>query len=148
MSKQKTLRKRTNSKFYVSTDRPGNRKSAQIFHYSMVIKDGFQVPVQSMTSERNTANWLTFCMNDWVLETSEVPNQFTADSSLAILNAAVRSLTSCSSVADYVDLMFNLLCKRAVNRPIPQCFIRIDIAHFLKNVTSCEALHSSPKKSS
>lgn len=112
----------------------------------MVISDGFQVPVQSMTSELNTANWLTYWMSDWVRETSEIPSQFTADMSLAILNAAVRSFTSCSSVADYINLMIDLVCKRAVNRPIPECFVRIDIAHFMKNVTSCEALKNSPRK--
>lgn len=112
----------------------------------MVIKDGFQVPVQSMTSELNTANWLTFWMGDWVQETSEIPNQFTSDGSMAILNAAVRSFTSCSSVAEYVNLMFDLLCKRAINRSIPQCFVRTDIAHFMKKVTSCDALKGIPRK--
>lgn len=112
----------------------------------MVISDGFQVPVQSMTSELNTASWLTFWMSEWVRETNEIPNQFTADGSMAILNAAVRSFTTCSSVSDYVDLMFNLLCNRSVNRPIPQCFVRTDIAHFMKKLTSCDALKNAPRK--
>lgn len=112
----------------------------------MVIANGFKVPVQSMTSELNTANWLTFWMSEWVKETSEIPNQFTSDMSMAILNAAVRSFTSCSSVADYINLMFDLLCERTLNRTFPQCFIRCDIAHFMENVTSCDALKSCPRK--
>lgn len=112
----------------------------------MVIADGFQVPVYSMTSELNTANWLTFFMSEWVREKGEIPNQFTADMSMALLNAAVRSFTSCSSVEEYVNLMFDLLSKRTVNRSIPQCFVRTDVAHFMKNVTSCDALKTAPKK--
>lgn len=132
--------------FYGLTDRPGNEKSGQIFHYAMVIRDGFKVPVQSMTSELNTANWLTFWMSDWVQETSEIPNQFTSDGSMALLNAAVRSFTTCSSVADYVNAMFDLLCKPPANISIPQCFIRTDIAHFMKKVTSCDALKNAVTK--
>lgn len=112
----------------------------------MVISDGFQVPIYSMLSEMNDANWLTYWMSEWVRRTSDIPNQLTSDMSMALLNAAVKSFTSCGSVADYIDLMFGLLQGNTTNRQIPHCFVRIDIAHFMKNVTSCEALRNKPKK--
>lgn len=127
-------------------ERPGDEKSGQIFFYTMVISDGFQVPIYSMLSESNDANWLTYWMSAWVSRTADVPNQFTSDMSMALLNAAVRSFTSSESVADYIDLMFDLIGGNTANRKIPQCFVRIDIAHFMKNVTTCEALRNQPKK--
>lgn len=112
----------------------------------MVISDGFQVPVHSMLSELNDMNWITYYLSDWVKRTSDIPNQFTSDMSMALLNGAVKSFTSCGGVADYIKVMFDLLQGNTQNRQIPQCFIRIDIAHLMKNVTSCDALHNKPKK--
>lgn len=112
----------------------------------MVISDGFQVPVYTMLSELNDANWLTYWMSEWVRRTGDIPNQFTSDMSMALLNAAVRSFTSSGSVAEYINLMFDILRGNTVNRPIPHCFVRIDIAHFMKNVTTCDSLKSSPRK--
>lgn len=102
--------------------------------------------MSSMLAEESDANWLTLWMSQDVKRSSEVPNEFVSDMSMALLNAAVRSYTHCPSVADYIDLMLNLLRGDTVNRFVPQCFIRIDIAHFIKNVTKCEELNNSPKK--
>lgn len=126
--------------------RPGDEKSGQIFFYTMVISDGFLVPIQSMLSEQNDANWITYFMSEWVRETSEIPNQFTSDMSMALLNGAVKSFASCGSVADYVRQLFDLLCNVTTNAPTPKCFVRIDVAHFMKNLTSCDLLKNSPKK--
>lgn len=127
-------------------ERPGGEKSGQIFFYTMVISDGFQVPVYSMLSEMNDANWITYWLSEWVRSTSNIPNQFTSDMSMALLNGGVRAFTSCASVSDYIELMFDLLLQTTANRQIPFCFIRIDIAHLMKNVTTCDALHNKPKK--
>lgn len=65
-------------------------------------------------------------MGQDVKRSSEVPNEFVCDMSMALLNDAVRSYTHCPSVADYIDLMLALLHGDTVNRLLPQCFVRID----------------------
>lgn len=112
----------------------------------MVISDGFQIPVHQMLSELNDMNWINYFLSAWVKHTSDIPNQFTSDMSLALLNGGVKAFTSCGGLADYIKVMFDLLQGNVRNRQIPQCFIRIDIAHLMKNVTTCDALHNKPKK--
>lgn len=73
----------------------------------MVISDGFQVPVHSMLSELNDMNWITYYMSDWVKRTSDNPNQFTSDMSMALLNGAVKSFTSYGGVADYIEVIYH-----------------------------------------
>ncbi len=128
-------------------DRPGDVKSGQIFFYTMVISDVFQAPIYSMLSELNDTKFIRFWFDDWVGRTSEIPNQFTSDMSMALLNGAVSSFTSCAGVADYIEVMFHLIQGNTQNsRQIPLCFVRIDIAHFMKNVTTCVSLQNKPKK--
>lgn len=113
----------------------------------MVISDGFHVPIHSMVSEFTDTKWIRYWMDDWVVRTSEIHNQFTSNMSMDLLNGAVKSFTSYAGVADYIEVMFELLQGNNQNsRQIPRCFVRIDIAHFMKNVTTCVPLHNKPKK--
>lgn len=63
--------------------------------------------------------------------------------STALLNAAVIAFTSHLNLKSYINALFAL---NSGSRPLalPECFIRIDIAHFLKAITSC--VHFANKK--
>lgn len=52
------------------------------------------------------------------------PREVVVDSFKALLNAAIRCFTSYTTMKDYANA-----CK---NKAIPECYIRIDVAHFIK----------------
>lgn len=65
-----------------------------------------------------------------------IPNEFAADMSMALLNAAVTAFTSHSNLKSYINALF---IKQFVGSTlIPDSFIRIDVAHLLKAVASCK----------
>lgn len=130
--------------------RPGNRVSSNIFLYILVISDGFQVPVYSMLSEAHNSNMITFWLNEWIRFGGMIPQEFICDMSLALLNAGVRAFTKEGTIHDYVNNLFSLIHSQE-NRiispnKIPACFIRIDFAHLMKNITGCKALQNKPLK--
>lgn len=111
-----------------------------------MISDGFQIPVGHALSEKGKGNHLTFWFSEWVELIGDIPKQFCSDMSMALLNAAVRSFGLSPSVADYINWMFNIVVGRISSTAKPACFVRIDIAHLVKDVVKCDALKRSPKK--
>lgn len=98
-----------------------------------------------MVSEKNNGNMLTLWMSEWVAKSEDVPNQFTCDISMALLNAAVRSFAFSPSVAHYIDAMFDL-ARVTISKSLLPCYVRIDIAHLIKNVVTADALKTARKK--
>lgn len=135
--------------FYLSA-RPGSKLSSSIFLYILVISEGFQTPVYSMLSEAQNANAINFWLNEWIRLGGMTPNEFVCDMSLALLNTAVRAFAKEWTIRDYVDHLFiltnDLESGSPSNLKIPNCFIRIDIAHLMKNVASHKTLENKPIK--
>lgn len=67
-----------------------------------------------------------------------VPNEFICDMSPALISAAVQAYGGKSSLPDYLNSLFNIL--NGGNDAMPKCFVRIDIAHFVKDVAKCKHL--------
>lgn len=129
------------------SERPGKKLSGSIHLYTLVISDGFQVPVWSLLSERHDANFLTFWLREFVRVGGNVPKVFTSDMSLALLNAAAIGFANYSNIEEYVNDLFGFHIGEWHEKKIaPDCFIRIDIAHFIKNIASCNALHNVRRK--
>lgn len=78
------------------------------------------------------------------------PNEFVSDMSLALLNAAVRAFAKQPTISDYIDSLFILVnaleSGLKSNLEIPNCFIRIDLAHLMKNVAAHKTLENKSKK--
>lgn len=92
-----------------------------------------------MLSEANHSNFLCFWLKEWLRLGGTVPNEFCADMSIALLNAGVCSFTQYSSLTEYINVLFSLHFDGSILQ-IPDCFVRIDIAHLLKNVASSKHL--------
>lgn len=99
----------------------------------------------SVLAEKNNGNFLTLWMSEWAAKSEDVPNQFTSDMSMAWLNAAVRSFAFSPSVAHYIDMMFDI-AQGSNSRSVPPCYVRIDVAHLIKNVVTSDALKTARKK--
>lgn len=106
--------------------------SGHIFLYSIVIYDGFLVPIFNMLTEIHNANFITFWLKEFLRLGGSVPDEYCVDMSLALLNAGVNAFTVYSNLVDYVNAVFALNFDNTA--PAPACFIRIDIAHLMKNV--------------
>lgn len=114
--------------------------SSSIYLYALVISDGYQVPVFSMVSERHDANFITFWLMEWLRHGGGVPKEFTVDMSLALLNAGTRVFANYSSLRSYIDALFKYHFSSS-SFVVPNSFIRIDIAHLMKNVATSKSLH-------
>lgn len=93
-----------------------------------------------MLSEVHTMSHITYWFNEFVRLFKDIPNVFVSDMSSVLLNAAAKSFGGCADLTDYIDWLFNTLRKTDNNARNVNCFIRIDVAHLVKNVTTCDAL--------
>lgn len=125
------------------TDEPEGRQPHAILLYVLVIADrGYQVPIFSMVTERQDANIIMFWLMEWRRQGGTVPREFTTDMSLALLNAAARALANFPSLESYIETLFKIASSATfVRSDLPDIFIRIDIAHLMKNVADSDAFH-------
>lgn len=103
-----------------------------------------------MLSEAQNANMITFWLTEWIRIGGAIPSEFVCDMSLALLNAGVRAFAKEWTIRDYINTIFNLVNaqenKVVPTNKTPSCFIRIDLAHLMKNVATCTALKKKPTK--
>lgn len=112
--------------------------SQHIFLYTFAISDVYQVSVSSAFTEKQDMSFIKYYMDEWLRLGGSIPNEFMSP---ALLGAAVHSFGRKSCMVDYINSLFNLLT--GIDDRKPSCFVRIDIAHFIKNVTSCKALKTA-----
>jgi len=77
-----------------------------------------------MLTENHTTNSIQFWLIEWIRTGTPRPREVVCDFSIALLKAAVRSFTEYMTLEQYTDV-----CK---NVNMPDCYIRIDVAHFIK----------------
>lgn len=107
-----------------------NLLSAHIFLYEAVVNTSYgQIPITQMISEKQDAqtiqNWLT----QWLLCGIKVPNEVVCDFSTALIGALTRAINN-NSMRDYTARCFDILIGK--NQILPQCYVRIDVAHMIK----------------
>lgn len=124
--------------------RENGEKSKRIFLYTFVIADKFQIPVYSMLSEVHNMSHITHWFNEFVRLFKEIPDVFVSDMSSVLLNAAAKSFAGCADLKDYIGWLFNLLKHSDDKGRSITCYIRIDVAHLVKNITTCDALKTKP----
>lgn len=111
--------------------------SKHIFLYQAVINyNDKQFSVTQMLSERHTTNNIHFWLLEWCRMGAPYPREVVVDSSKALLNVIIRCFTSYTTIKDYANA-----CKIKV---IPECYIRIDVAHFIK--TYANFLKNLPRR--
>lgn len=76
-----------------------------------------------MVSESQTTNTISFWLMEWLRAKRPIPKEITCDSSKALLTAVIRVFTNYQSIDEYAAKCWD---------DIPTCYIRIDVAHFMK----------------
>lgn len=114
-------------------------KSQHIFLYDCVIRNKDlkienQYSVSNMLSEAQNGLAIYSWLAHWIKSGAMTPNEVVTDMSLALLYAAVMAYTNFKSLKGYLNhcyasLFFN-------ENFTKKCFIRTDVAHFIKLVTA------------
>lgn len=86
-------------------------------------------------------NFISFWLSEWLRKGGSIPSEFVSDMALALIGAAVHVFGQKINVSDYINSLFDILNgKKGIK---PSCFVRIDIAHFIKAVTTCKPLKNA-----
>jgi len=101
-------------------------KTKHIFLYNCVVnsKANGLFPVCQMLSESHHTNAIHYWLMEWIRSGASCPREVVCDASRALLTAAIRSFTRYRTINEYSDA-----CK---DNNVPSCYIRIDVAHFIK----------------
>lgn len=91
-----------------------------------------------MLTEKQDASFIKYWLDEFIRLGGSIPNEFVCDMSAALLSAGVQAFGMKNSMSDYLNSLFNIL--NGVRDVKPTCFIRIDIAHFIKDVAKCDHL--------
>lgn len=94
-----------------------------------------------MISEAHHMSHILHWFFEFIRLFDDVPNIFVSDMSQVLLNAAAIAFGNCANLSEYIECLFAIAKHpdRSGARPI-KCYIRIDINHFVKNITTCDAL--------
>lgn len=97
-----------------------------------------------MLSEMHDTNFISFWLSEWIRKGASIPDEYVCDMSLALLGAGVIAFTKQSTLSLYIDYLYQMHLTGCP--PDPGCFIRIDIEHFVKNVSRCKPLATTRRK--
>lgn len=106
--------------------RPDKSKTSHIFLYNCVVNSEKSsiFPVAQMISEKHHTNIIQYWLVEWIRSGAPRPREVVCDYSRALLTAAVRSFTNYFTLDEYADA--------CIENTLPTCYIRIDVAHFIK----------------
>lgn len=106
-----------------------------IFLYLLCMKNdiGTSVPVGQMLSAAQDSVTISYFLNKWTNEFC-IPDEIIVDDSKALHKAILLSCTRFRKMIDYLNLCFSILDGK--NEQLPECYIRLDIPHFIRNLNN------------
>jgi len=103
--------------------------SGHIFLYLGVIRlDKNTLPVMQMLSEKQDTSSIMDWINEWQRHGAPTPREVWCDNSPALKSAFARTFCQCPDLKTYKSQCFAALDR---NEPLPACFLRLDVAHFI-----------------
>lgn len=127
------------------------QKTQSLYLYEALVYDSAKnvnFTVTNMVTEKHNnlsiSNWLL----NWISSDVKKPKETVCDNSLALLSAIVQSFTQFSSLQVYVRVCSDLLTQELSSNShlIPWCFVRIDVAHFIKICTKWSPLKTVSRR--
>lgn len=83
-----------------------------------------QFSLAQMISESHNTDTIQYWLMNWFRSGAPVPNEIVTDLSRALLTAIICVFTSCKTLEEYCEMLFE--------DKLPDVFVRIDVAHFMK----------------
>lgn len=110
-----------------------------VFLYIISVKNanGPSCLVGQMLSAVQDSMEISYFLKRWA-EDFKPPAEITMDDSAALLKACVTAFTSYATTAAYVSACFHFL--NGISTELPMIYIRLDIAHFIKNLVKHKEL--------
>lgn len=102
-----------------------------------------QYSVSHMLSERHDNNSIYYWLIEWIRDGAPCPKQIITYMSLALMAAVVRAFTQYNNLKSYISACFKLLIY--AKEDLPTCFIRCDVAHIIKLITTWKPLQAVDK---
>lgn len=98
--------------------------SKEIFLYQITVNCKQQFTIGQMLSTCHITDTIQYWLQMWIKSGAPVPREVVVDGSPALMNAVARAFTLNQNIRDYA-------AKIANGEDLP-CFIRLDVAHFIK----------------
>lgn len=115
-----------------SEKRQGTDKLKHVFLYTIMAKTRSKsVPIAQMLSQDQSSDFIIFFLKK-MFRGLKAPAEIVCDESKALLKALCTTFTNNDKIEHYISACINALEKETAP---PACSIRIDISHFVKNVT-------------
>lgn len=119
---------------------PNGDLSNHIYLYQIVCETPTaKMPVFQMLSATQHTNAILY----WLLEIRRIgslhktsfphPQQIVNDFDRALMGAIVRAFGNCNDLKHYLSICFSVLANK--NEKMPNCFLRLDISHYVNFVT-------------
>lgn len=101
-----------------------------------------------MLSERHNSLAISNWLFSWINCDVPRPKETVCDQSMALLSAISKSFTQYTTLQDYIIICADILTKKIDKNShlVPHCFIRIDVAHFVKTCSKWIPLKTIPRR--
>lgn len=129
----------------------GLDKTKTLYLYEALVYDktkNHSFTVTNMISESHTNNAILNWLLKWISLDVKKPKETVCDNSLALLSALVQSFTQYTSLQAYIRVCSDLLTNKLDSNShwVPQCFVRIDVAHFINICSKWTSLKSVSRR--
>lgn len=104
-----------------------------LYEIQAYFSENSAIPIAHMISEKHDTETIRQWLTRWNIDIRSQVQEFVSES-LALMAAAVISFTQFSSLQRYIEACFKIL--NGFEFELPLCFIRNDVAHFMKNVST------------
>lgn len=117
-----------------------------VFLYLIMMKNenGKSEPIGQFLSADQHTRKIAYFLDKWK-ESFATPDEVTIDDSAALIKATIVSFTSCNSTHEYLERCVRIL--EGSNETL-ECYIRMDVSHFVKNVVKNPVFKSMQRKQS
>lgn len=108
----------------------------------------YNFTVTNMLNERHDIIFISYWLTNLIRSNISKPKQTVSDQSLTLLSAILRAFTQYSSLNIYINAYANFITNNIPNdsRWLPQCYFKLDIAHFMNLSSQWSPLKCLPRK--
>lgn len=121
-------------------------KSPHVYLYQCVlVTETNSTPVFQMVSTKQDATIITYFFLSILADGALSPRIVVIDFSKALLMAISKAFANCSDTRDYLQVLYNIIILEKKEK-LPNCYIRLDISHFINIVAKWDCLRGKVPK--
>ncbi|EFN66884.1 120.7 kDa protein in NOF-FB transposable element, partial [Camponotus floridanus] len=125
---------------------PNGEKSPHLFLYECVcVSELGNFPAFQMISAKQDASMISYFLSEIIRDGAPIPKIVVTDFGKAILIAIAHIFANCIDLRHYLQICYNIINNICCNN-IPQCYMRLDISHFIGMIAKWECLRGKAPK--